>query len=160
MGIHLLMIRTCMFRWTATLKNIWTPTLKGDIFHLPNGAHIFVSFLQCIQWLTLLQRNEQTMLEVVAWKPCPLHIFILKYSQHIIYSGICFCLLLFCRQQEWVNQQREDIERQRKLLAKRKPPSTNNAQTPSANSEPKQRKNKAVNGAENDPFLKPSLPQL
>ncbi|KAG8432425.1 hypothetical protein GDO86_016902 [Hymenochirus boettgeri] len=64
------------------------------------------------------------------------------------------------KQQEWVNQQREDIERQRKLLAKRKPPSSNNSQTPSANSEPKQRKNKAVNGAENDPFLKPSLPQL
>uniref|UniRef100_A0A8C3RYV3 non-specific serine/threonine protein kinase n=1 Tax=Chelydra serpentina TaxID=8475 RepID=A0A8C3RYV3_CHESE len=64
------------------------------------------------------------------------------------------------KQQEWVNQQREDIERQRKLLAKRKPPSTNNSQAPSANSEPKQRKNKAVNGAENDPFLRPSLPQL
>nr|XP_008176633.2 serine/threonine-protein kinase tousled-like 1 [Chrysemys picta bellii] len=64
------------------------------------------------------------------------------------------------KQQEWVNQQREDIERQRKLLAKRKPPSTNNSQTPAANSEPKQRKNKAVNGAENDPFLRPSLPQL
>ncbi|XP_063284711.1 serine/threonine-protein kinase tousled-like 1 [Pelobates fuscus] len=64
------------------------------------------------------------------------------------------------KQQEWVNQQREDIERQRKLLAKRKPPTTNNSQTPSANSEPKQRKNKAVNGAENDPFLRPSLPQL
>lgn len=58
------------------------------------------------------------------------------------------------KQQEWVNQQREDIERQRKLLAKRKPPTTNNAQTPSAISEPKQRKNKAVNGAENDPFFK------
>uniref|UniRef100_A0A8C5UIN6 non-specific serine/threonine protein kinase n=1 Tax=Malurus cyaneus samueli TaxID=2593467 RepID=A0A8C5UIN6_9PASS len=56
------------------------------------------------------------------------------------------------KQQEWVNQQREDIERQRKLLAKRKPPTTNNSQAPSANSEPKQRKNKAVNGAENDPF--------
>ncbi|CAJ0933945.1 unnamed protein product [Ranitomeya imitator] len=64
------------------------------------------------------------------------------------------------KQQEWLNQQREDIERQRKQLAKRKPPSANSAQTPSSNSEPKQRKNKAVNGAENDPFLKPSLPQL
>uniref|UniRef100_A0A8D2LV09 non-specific serine/threonine protein kinase n=1 Tax=Varanus komodoensis TaxID=61221 RepID=A0A8D2LV09_VARKO len=64
------------------------------------------------------------------------------------------------KQQEWVNQQREDIERQRKLLAKRKPPSTNNSQAPSANSEPKQRKNKAVNGAENDPFVRPNLPQL
>ncbi|KAL7991639.1 hypothetical protein Chor_015895, partial [Crotalus horridus] len=63
-------------------------------------------------------------------------------------------------QQEWVNQQREDIERQRKLLAKRKPPTTNNSQAPSANSEPKQRKNKAVNGAENDPFVRPNLPQL
>ncbi|XP_041117825.1 serine/threonine-protein kinase tousled-like 1 isoform X1 [Polyodon spathula] len=64
------------------------------------------------------------------------------------------------KQQEWINQQREEIERQRKLLAKRKPPTTNNSQMPTANSEPKQRKTKAVNGAENDPFLKPSLPQL
>uniref|UniRef100_A0A8C5WMU2 non-specific serine/threonine protein kinase n=1 Tax=Leptobrachium leishanense TaxID=445787 RepID=A0A8C5WMU2_9ANUR len=64
------------------------------------------------------------------------------------------------KQQEWVNQQREDIERQRKLLAKRKPPATSSSQSPSTNSEPKQRKNKAVNGAENDPFLRPSLPQL
>ncbi|XP_069791712.1 serine/threonine-protein kinase tousled-like 1 isoform X3 [Narcine bancroftii] len=64
------------------------------------------------------------------------------------------------KQQEWINQQREDIERQRKLLAKRKPPPTQNLQTPSANSEIKQRKAKAVNGAENDPFLRPNLPQL
>ncbi|XP_066544034.1 serine/threonine-protein kinase tousled-like 1 isoform X4 [Amia ocellicauda] len=64
------------------------------------------------------------------------------------------------KQQEWINQQREEIERQRKLLAKRKPPTTNNSQTPTMNSEPKQRKTKAVNGADNDPFLKPSLPQL
>uniref|UniRef100_A0A673ZDM1 non-specific serine/threonine protein kinase n=1 Tax=Salmo trutta TaxID=8032 RepID=A0A673ZDM1_SALTR len=64
------------------------------------------------------------------------------------------------KQQEWINQQREDIEKQRKLLAKRKPPSSSNSQAPTTNSEPKQRKTKAVNGAENDPFLKPSLPQL
>ncbi|XP_061082207.1 serine/threonine-protein kinase tousled-like 1 isoform X2 [Conger conger] len=65
------------------------------------------------------------------------------------------------KQQEWINQQREEIERQRKLLAKRKPPTTaNTSQAPATNSEPKQRKTKAVNGAENDPFLKPSLPQL
>uniref|UniRef100_A0A8D3ATC9 Tousled like kinase 1 n=1 Tax=Scophthalmus maximus TaxID=52904 RepID=A0A8D3ATC9_SCOMX len=64
------------------------------------------------------------------------------------------------KQQESINQQREDIERQRKLLAKRKPPSSSNSQAPTTNSEPKQRKTKAVNGAENDPFLKPSLPQL
>ncbi|CAJ1079372.1 hypothetical protein PFLUV_G00144890 [Xyrichtys novacula] len=64
------------------------------------------------------------------------------------------------KQQEWINQQREDIERQRKLLAKRKPPSSTNSQAPTTNSEPKQRKTKAVNGAESDPFLKPSLPQL
>ncbi|XP_029566972.1 serine/threonine-protein kinase tousled-like 1-B [Salmo trutta] len=64
------------------------------------------------------------------------------------------------KQQEWINQQREEIEKQRKLLAKRKPPSSSNSQAPTTNSEPKQRKTKAVNGAENDPFLKPSLPQL
>uniref|UniRef100_A0A8C9T1A8 non-specific serine/threonine protein kinase n=1 Tax=Scleropages formosus TaxID=113540 RepID=A0A8C9T1A8_SCLFO len=64
------------------------------------------------------------------------------------------------KQQEWINQQREEIERQRKLLAKRKPPTTNSSQAPTTNSEPKQRKTKAVNGSESDPFLKPSLPQL
>uniref|UniRef100_A0A673A5G1 non-specific serine/threonine protein kinase n=1 Tax=Sphaeramia orbicularis TaxID=375764 RepID=A0A673A5G1_9TELE len=46
------------------------------------------------------------------------------------------------KQQEGINQQREDIERQRKLLAKRKPP---NPASPSmsvaSTSEPKQRKN-------------------
>lgn len=68
--------------------------------------------------------------------------------------------IFICRQQEWINQQREEIEKQRKLLAKRKPPSSSNSQAPTTNSEPKQRKTKAVNGAENDPFLKPSLPQL
>uniref|UniRef100_A0A668AR26 non-specific serine/threonine protein kinase n=1 Tax=Myripristis murdjan TaxID=586833 RepID=A0A668AR26_9TELE len=52
------------------------------------------------------------------------------------------------KQQEWINQQREEIERQRKLLAKRKPPSSSNSQAPTTNSEPKQRKTKAVNGAE------------
>uniref|UniRef100_A0A671NZ70 non-specific serine/threonine protein kinase n=1 Tax=Sinocyclocheilus anshuiensis TaxID=1608454 RepID=A0A671NZ70_9TELE len=60
------------------------------------------------------------------------------------------------KQQEWINQQREEIERQRKLLAKRKPPSTPFSQSPTPN-ESKQRKTKAVNGADNDPFLKPSL---
>ncbi|KAG5833295.1 hypothetical protein ANANG_G00274440 [Anguilla anguilla] len=64
------------------------------------------------------------------------------------------------KQQEWINQQREEIERQRKLLAKRKPPTANASQAPATNSEPKQRKAKAVNGADNDTFLKPSLPQL
>ncbi|XP_016319692.1 serine/threonine-protein kinase tousled-like 1-B, partial [Sinocyclocheilus anshuiensis] len=64
------------------------------------------------------------------------------------------------KQQEWIIQQREEIERQRKLLAKRKPPLTSSSQSPSTNSEPKPRKTKAVNGSENDPFLKPSLPQL
>ncbi|XP_030637062.1 serine/threonine-protein kinase tousled-like 1-B isoform X1 [Chanos chanos] len=64
------------------------------------------------------------------------------------------------KQQEWVNQQREDIERQRKLLAKRKPPSTPASQSPAPYAEPKQRKAKAVNGADSDPFVKPSLPTL
>uniref|UniRef100_A0A8C1RLG5 non-specific serine/threonine protein kinase n=1 Tax=Cyprinus carpio TaxID=7962 RepID=A0A8C1RLG5_CYPCA len=60
------------------------------------------------------------------------------------------------KQQEWIIQQREEIERQRKLLAKRKPPSASSSQSPSTNSEPKPRKTKAVNGSENDPFLKPT----
>ncbi|XP_072540083.1 serine/threonine-protein kinase tousled-like 1-B isoform X2 [Salminus brasiliensis] len=64
------------------------------------------------------------------------------------------------KQQEWVNQQREDIERQRKLLAKRKPPSTTPSQSPTPYGESKPRKTKAVNGADSDPFLKPSLPTL
>ncbi|KAA8588149.1 hypothetical protein FQN60_001343 [Etheostoma spectabile] len=70
------------------------------------------------------------------------------------------CITMSKKQQEWINQQREDIERQRKLLAKRKPPSSSSSQTPTTNLEPKQRKTKAVNGAESDPFLKPNLPQL
>lgn len=161
-GISLL-ITSCMFRWTAALKYIWTPTFKkgkSSTCQLVPTRLLgnFVRWLNCTQWLTLLQRNEQTMLEFVAWKLCLLHIYIKVFSAYYLFKYMC--LWLFCRQQEWVNQQREDIERQRKLLAKRKPPSTNNAQTPSAISEPKQRKNKAVNGAENDPFLKPTLPQL
>lgn len=65
------------------------------------------------------------------------------------------------KQQEWVNQQREDIERQRKLLAKRKPPSAAPSQSPTPYGDSKPpRKSKAVNGADSDPFLKPSLPTL
>ncbi|CAL8314226.1 unnamed protein product [Arctogadus glacialis] len=51
------------------------------------------------------------------------------------------------KQQERINSQREDIERQRKLLAKRKPPSM--AQTPPLSLEPNKRKSKA-NGAESE----------
>uniref|UniRef100_A0AAY4B3C4 Protein kinase domain-containing protein n=1 Tax=Denticeps clupeoides TaxID=299321 RepID=A0AAY4B3C4_9TELE len=51
------------------------------------------------------------------------------------------------KQQERVNAQREDIERQRKQLAKRKPPSM--AQTPPPSLEPNKRKSKS-NGAENE----------
>lgn len=75
---------------------------------------------------------------------------------------LCVCVWSCVpRQQEGINQQREDIERQRKLLAKRKPP---NPASPSlsvaSTSEPKQRKTKVVNGNDSDPFLKPTLPQL
>ncbi|CAL8284869.1 unnamed protein product [Boreogadus saida] len=51
------------------------------------------------------------------------------------------------KQQERINSQREDIERQRKLLAKRKPPSM--VQTPPLSLEPNKRKSKA-NGAESE----------
>uniref|UniRef100_A0A8C5PLB3 non-specific serine/threonine protein kinase n=1 Tax=Leptobrachium leishanense TaxID=445787 RepID=A0A8C5PLB3_9ANUR len=51
------------------------------------------------------------------------------------------------KQQERINSQREEIERQRKMLAKRKPPAM--GQTLPANNEQKQRKNK-TNGAENE----------
>ncbi|XP_061588985.1 serine/threonine-protein kinase tousled-like 1-B isoform X2 [Cololabis saira] len=65
------------------------------------------------------------------------------------------------KQQESINQQREDIERQRKLLAKRKPPNpASPALSVASTSEPKQRKTKVVNGNDSDPFVKPSLPQL
>uniref|UniRef100_S4RRR3 non-specific serine/threonine protein kinase n=1 Tax=Petromyzon marinus TaxID=7757 RepID=S4RRR3_PETMA len=53
------------------------------------------------------------------------------------------------KQQEWINQQREDIERQRKLLAKRKPPTAGHSASPMPAGEQKQRKTKAVNGAVN-----------
>lgn len=87
----------------------------------------------------------------------------LSISSLSVYLMIHFLLVPFFphRQQEGINQQREDIERQRKLLAKRKPP---NPAAPSLSvasaSEPKQRKTKVVNGNDSDPFLKPSLPQL
>uniref|UniRef100_A0A3Q3WXD1 non-specific serine/threonine protein kinase n=1 Tax=Mola mola TaxID=94237 RepID=A0A3Q3WXD1_MOLML len=62
------------------------------------------------------------------------------------------------KQQEGINQQREDIERQRKLLAKRKPPNTASPSLSVASaSEPKQRKTKVVNGNDSDPFLKLTL---
>uniref|UniRef100_A0A672ZXP6 Protein kinase domain-containing protein n=1 Tax=Sphaeramia orbicularis TaxID=375764 RepID=A0A672ZXP6_9TELE len=51
------------------------------------------------------------------------------------------------KQQERINSQREDIERQRKLLAKRKPPSM--AQTPPPSLEQNKRKSKA-NGTESE----------
>ncbi|MGH0128440.1 UNVERIFIED_CONTAM: hypothetical protein FKN15_044320 [Acipenser sinensis] len=51
------------------------------------------------------------------------------------------------KQQERINSQREEIERQRKMLAKRKPPAM--GQTPLPNIEQKPRKNK-TNGAENE----------
>lgn len=77
----------------------------------------------------------------------------------VILHGVSLMFVNLFRQQEWINQQREEIERQRKLLAKRKPPSTPSTQSPMPN-ESKQRKTKAVNGADNDPFLKPTLPIL
>uniref|UniRef100_A0A8C9Y5X3 non-specific serine/threonine protein kinase n=1 Tax=Sander lucioperca TaxID=283035 RepID=A0A8C9Y5X3_SANLU len=59
------------------------------------------------------------------------------------------------KQQEGINQQREEIERQRKLLAKRKPP---NPASPSlsvaSTSEPKQRKTKVVNAQNEVSFLR------
>uniref|UniRef100_A0A4W5PX94 non-specific serine/threonine protein kinase n=1 Tax=Hucho hucho TaxID=62062 RepID=A0A4W5PX94_9TELE len=62
------------------------------------------------------------------------------------------------KQQEGINQQREEIERQRKLLAKRKPP---NPSSPSLSlattSEPKQRKTKVVNVTLNQPFVRLTL---
>uniref|UniRef100_W5MZW1 non-specific serine/threonine protein kinase n=1 Tax=Lepisosteus oculatus TaxID=7918 RepID=W5MZW1_LEPOC len=51
------------------------------------------------------------------------------------------------KQQERINTQREEIERQRKMLAKRKPPAM--GQTPPPNLEQNKRKNKA-NGAESE----------
>uniref|UniRef100_A0A8D3C1R6 non-specific serine/threonine protein kinase n=1 Tax=Scophthalmus maximus TaxID=52904 RepID=A0A8D3C1R6_SCOMX len=54
------------------------------------------------------------------------------------------------KQQERINSQREDIERQRKLLAKRKPPSM--AQTPPPSLEQNKRKSK-TNGTESEPLL-------
>lgn len=58
-------------------------------------------------------------------------------------------LLSFSRQQERINSQREDIERQRKLLAKRKPPSM--AQTPPPSLEQNKRKSK-TNGTESEAY--------
>uniref|UniRef100_A0A8C8GDH0 non-specific serine/threonine protein kinase n=1 Tax=Oncorhynchus tshawytscha TaxID=74940 RepID=A0A8C8GDH0_ONCTS len=59
------------------------------------------------------------------------------------------------KQQERINSQREDIERQRKALAKRKPPSM--AQTPPLSLEQNKRKSKA-NGAESEAYVTLPLP--
>uniref|UniRef100_A0A8B9HC80 non-specific serine/threonine protein kinase n=1 Tax=Astyanax mexicanus TaxID=7994 RepID=A0A8B9HC80_ASTMX len=64
-----------------------------------------------------------------------------------IYMQYIYLCSLNMLQQERVNSQREDIERQRKLLAKKKPPSA--SQTPPPSLEPNKRKNKS-NGAENE----------
>uniref|UniRef100_UPI00358E6043 serine/threonine-protein kinase tousled-like 2 isoform X4 n=1 Tax=Myxine glutinosa TaxID=7769 RepID=UPI00358E6043 len=72
-------------------------------------------------------------------------------------DGFAFQNLI--KQQEWINQQREDIERQRKLLVKRKPPTAGHAMSPGPAPEAKVRKTKAVNGSE-EGFLKPQAPQL
>lgn len=56
---------------------------------------------------------------------------------------------LFSRQQERINSQREDIERQRKLLNKRKPPSM--VQTPPPSLEQNKRKSK-TNGTESEAY--------
>uniref|UniRef100_A0A673WTY3 non-specific serine/threonine protein kinase n=1 Tax=Salmo trutta TaxID=8032 RepID=A0A673WTY3_SALTR len=61
------------------------------------------------------------------------------------------------KQQERINSQREDIERQRKALAKRKPPSM--AQTPPLSLEQNKRKSKA-NGAESDAYVPRLFPSL
>ncbi|XP_066518995.1 serine/threonine-protein kinase tousled-like 2 isoform X2 [Hoplias malabaricus] len=60
-------------------------------------------------------------------------------------DGFAFQNLI--KQQERINSEREEIERQRKLLGKRKPPSA--AQTPPLSLEPNKRKNKS-NGVENE----------
>lgn len=70
----------------------------------------------------------------------PLSVFILTWQ---VVSPILL------RQQERINSQREDIERQRKLLAKRKPPSM--AQTPPPSLEQNKRKSKA-NGTESEAY--------
>lgn len=92
-GISLL-ITTCMFRWTAALKNIWTPTFKKRKSSTCQMAPTrllgkFVRWLNCMRWLTLLQRNEQTMLEFVAWKPCLLHIYIKVFSAYYLFKYMC-----------------------------------------------------------------------
>lgn len=68
--------------------------------------------------------------------------FIAHYELHV-------CAPSVYRQQERINSQREDIERQRKLLAKRKPPSM--AQTPPLSLEQNKRKSK-TNGTESEAY--------
>lgn len=62
-------------------------------------------------------------------------------------TALCYFFLCF-RQQEQINSQREDIERQRKLLGKRKPPVV---QMPPPNMEQNKRKSRN-NGQENETY--------
>lgn len=71
---------------------------------------------------------------------------------HFVYSAFTVMFTLdrphtSSRQQERINSKREDIERQRKLLGKRKPPSM--AQTPPLSLEQNKRKSRS-NGQENE----------
>lgn len=70
------------------------------------------------------------------------------WTKLIVQYGLHICALV-SRQQERINSQREDIERQRKLLAKRKPPSM--AQTPPLSLEQNKRKSK-TNGTESEAY--------
>lgn len=137
-------------------------TSFGPFHHRETWSFIY----RTVDWWICLPESSEVMRPKFLIEPIALNISIGSRTKlspppvNVAALNAQDFLLIFLRQQEWINQQREDIERQRKLLAKRKPPSSSNSQALTANSEPKQRKTKAMNGAENDPFLKPTLPQL
>lgn len=60
-------------------------------------------------------------------------------SLSLVEKSLWWFFFSICRQQEQINLQREDIERQKKLLGKRKPPT---ALTPPSSMEPSKRKSR------------------
>uniref|UniRef100_A0A673M4L8 non-specific serine/threonine protein kinase n=1 Tax=Sinocyclocheilus rhinocerous TaxID=307959 RepID=A0A673M4L8_9TELE len=137
------------------------PVARSSPQHSLSNPPAAVSLFLTAKPLYVLMFIQRSLLEnrsvLILWRvpqinKSQLHTFVLwEYFVWDIVLGNVLCkikmTLSLYRQQERVNGQREDIERQRKLLMKKKPP--NASQTPPPNLEPNKRKSKS-NGAENE----------
>lgn len=98
------------------------------------------------RWICLPESHQvRTQMGTSVHLNCYYFFFFLFSIQKCLRQIVPAC----CRQQERINSQREDIERQRKLLGKRKPPSM--AQTLPPNLEHNKRKSRS-NGQESETY--------